>query len=143
MGALQGLGTPSAYPSQPGPWSNPFYGSSFAQSPLGVPFGSHQGLAGSLASHPQQQILYPQQQILQSLQGVLQQLQIVPLQLQQLQQILPWQLQQLQQIIHLLAQQSPQIQTTGMPFFQSPSAWLPGTQTAQPQMFASHAGYVM
>jgi len=138
MGALQGLGTTSAYPypSQPVPWSNPFYGSTFAQSPLGVPFGIHQGLAGSLAG-------YPQQQILQSLQGLLQQLQIVPLQLQQLQQILPWQLQQLQQIVHLLAQQSHQIQTTGMPFFQNPSAWLPGTQTAQPQMFGGQAGYVM
>ena len=136
MGALQGLGTPSTYPSQPVPWSNPFYGSAFAQSPLGVPFGIHQGLAGSLAS-------YPQQQILQLLQGVLQQLQIVPLQLQQLQQILPWQLQQLQQIVHLLAQQSHQIQTTGTPFFQNPSAWLPGTQTAQPQMFGGQAGYVM
>ena len=136
MGALQGLGTP-AYASQPTPWSNPVFGAyPFLQSPLGIPFGSHQVLAGSLAG-------YPQQQILQALQGTIQQLQIVPLQLQQLQQTLPWQLQQLQQIVHLLAQQSHQIQTTGMPFFQNPSAWLAGTQTAQPQIFGSQAGYVM
>jgi hypothetical protein len=131
MGALQGLGTPATYASQPTPWSNPVFGAyPLLQSPLGVPFGGHQ--TG-----------YPQQQILQALQGTIQQLQILPWQVQQLLQILPLQLQQLQQIVHLLAQQSHQLQTTGMPFFQNPAAWLAGTQTAQPQIFGSQAGYVM
>jgi len=133
MGALQGIGTPAAYP-QPTPWGGPLqvgYPYAHLTAPLPVvPFSGYPVAPGSFG-------VYPQQQLLHSIQVAI----------QQALQLVPQQLQQIQQLVQLLAQQSHQMQhTQGPQPFQIPSigasGWLT-TQAGQPQLFTGQAGYVM
>lgn len=136
MGALQGIGTPAAFPGQPVPWGNPQqFGHPYAQS-FGpqLPSVSMSGYPGATSFYGP----YAQQQLLHSLQ----------LAIQQVAQVVPLQLQQIQQLVQLLAQQAHQSPfTQGQPFqipsFGTPMSWLAGTQGGQHQLFSGQPGYVM
>jgi hypothetical protein len=152
MGALQGIGTPTAYATPPMPWTNPWIGFSQMGYPFAQPFTpALSGTAAGAVFSPYGQSLQPAvQQAPQLVPQQLQQIQhlvlALPQQLQQIQQLvqlLPYQLQQVQHLIQSLAQQPYQLQHShALQPFQSPIG-ISGWQTGQTQMFGGQPGYLM
>jgi hypothetical protein len=136
-GALQGIGTPTGYPTPTLPW----------------------GFTPQLSGQSGVSSLYGPQvpQLLQQLQAAvhhLLQTEFVQQQLlQQLVQIVPQQLQQIQQLIQFVAQQTSQsspwqqiqpfLPNVGYPMtsFGHPSGWLGSSPGTQPQIFAGQGGF--
>ena len=161
-GALQGIGTPTVYPTPTLPWGfTPQLSGQIGVSSLYGPQVPQLLQQLQAAVHHLLQTEFVQQQQLQQL---VQLVQIVPQQLQQLQQlvyIVPQQLQQLQQLIQFVAQQTSQsspwqqiqpfLPNVGYPMtsFGHPSGWLGSSPGTQPQIFAGQgafggqSGYVM
>jgi len=133
--ALQGIGTPTGYPSQALPWG-------FTPQLTG-----QYGVTG----------LYGPQvpQLLQQLQGAVHHLLqtefVQQQQIQQLLHIVPQQLQHIQQLIQFVAQQTSQsspwqqnqpFPNVGYPMaFGHPSGWLGSSPGTQPQFFGGQGGF--
>ena len=144
-GALQGIGTPTGYPTPMSPWGfNPQL--------------TGQGGVTSLYGPQVPQLL---QQLQVAVQHLLQTEFVQQQQIQQLLHIVPQQLQQIQQLIQFVAQQTSQsspfyqnqsfLPNVGYPLasFGHPSGWLGSSPGTQPQIFGGQgvfggqSGYVM
>ena len=138
MGALQGIGTPAGFASQPAPWSGlmqdgyPSYAPSLTPQLSGISLAGYPGTTGAFG-------LYPPQQVLQWLQVAIQQaVHVVPLQLHQIQQLVQLLLAQQQLYPTPYAQGLQPFQTT---VGQSP--WFAATQSSHAQPFGGQPAYVM
>jgi hypothetical protein len=141
-GALQGIGTPTGYPTQTLPWGFP-------------QLTGQSGVTGLYGPQVPQLLQQLQAAVHHLLQTEFAQQQ----QIQQLLHIVPQQLQQIQQLVQFVAQQtsqsSPFHQTQPFPnvgypmtSFGPPSGWLGSAPGTQPQLFGGQgfggqSGYVM
>jgi hypothetical protein len=139
-GALQGIGTPTVYPTPTLPWGfTPQLSGQIGVSSLYGPQVPQLLQQLQAAVHHLLQTEFVQQQQLQ--------------QLVQLVQIVPQQLQQIQQLIQFVAQQTSQsspwqqiqpfLPNVGYPMtsFGHPSGWLGSSPVTQPQIFAGQGGF--
>ena len=141
-GALQGIGTPTGYPTQTQPWG----------------FNPQVGFNPQMIGQSGVSSLYGPQvpQLLQQLQAAVQHLVQTEFaqqqQIQQLLHIVPQQLQQIQQAISFVAQQANQssqlpasqpFPNVGYPMtsFGYPSGWLGSSPGTQPQLFGGQGGF--
>jgi len=136
-GVLQGIGTPTGYPTQTLPWG--FTPQQTGQS--GVP---------SLYGPQVPQLL---QQLQAAVHHLLQTEFVQQQQIQQLLHVVPQQLQQIQQLVQFVAQHTSQsspwhqsqsfLPNVGYPLasFGHPSGWLGSSPGAQPQIFGGQGGF--
>jgi hypothetical protein len=134
-GALQGIGTPTGYPTPTLPWGF-------------TPQLSGQSGVTSLYGPQVPQLL---QQLQAAVHHLLQTEFVQQQQLQQLVHIVPQQLYQIQQLIQFVAQQTSQSSPWQQPFlpnggypmasFGHPSGWLGSSPGTQPQIFAGQGGF--